>query len=86
MAIEDDPGPFNLAAPEKVEEHGPVLIVMPLDESVDFVMVELSPLDVRHREKLRVDSHSMTCLSLSPTFDQMKDQGLTFQFHSAKKD
>jgi hypothetical protein len=55
-------------------------------KSVDFVMVELSPLDVRHREKLRVDSHSMTCLSLSPTFDQMKDQGLTFQFHSAKKD
>ncbi len=86
VAIQDDPGPFELAASGKVEEYGPVLVIVPLEESVDFVIVELSPIDVHHREKLRVDKHSMTYLSLLPTFDQMKAQGLTFQFYSAKKD
>jgi hypothetical protein len=52
MAIQDDPGPFKLAASGKVEEYGPVLVIVPLEESVDFVIIELSPIDVCYREKL----------------------------------
>jgi hypothetical protein len=86
MALEDDPGPFQTADPEKVEHLGPVLVIVPEDGAIDYVLVELSPFDVYYREKLRVDNHSMTYLSLLPTFDEMKEQGFTFHFYSAKKD
>ena len=86
MAMEDDPGPFELVGAEKLAALGPVLVILPDDDSVDVVVVELSPLDIYYREKLRVDRHSMTYLSYIPTFDEMKKQGLTFQFYSAKKD
>jgi hypothetical protein len=86
IAIEDDPGPFESAKPENVQQFGPVLVIVPDDGSIDYVMVELSPFDVYYREKLRVDNHSMTYLSLLPSFDEMKDQGFTFQFYSSKKD
>jgi hypothetical protein len=64
MAIKDDPGPFKLASPQKLKEFGPALVIMPHQGDVDAVLVELLPLDVCHREKLRLDSHSMTHASI----------------------
>jgi hypothetical protein len=42
MAVEADPGPFKLAAAEKLEAFGPVLVVLPDNGFVDVVLVELS--------------------------------------------
>jgi hypothetical protein len=86
MAIEDDLGPFNLVAPKKLESLGPVLVILPESGGVDIVLIELSPVDVCCREKLRVDEHSMTCLSAVPSFEDMRLRGSNFQFHSSKKD
>ena len=86
MAIEADPGPFEVAATERLEALGPVLVILPDDGVIDVVLVELSPLDVYYREKLRLDSHSMTYLSACPTFEEMRQRGYSFQFYSRTKD
>ena len=74
MAIGDDPGPFELALLEKLKLFGPVLVIMPEEGDADAVLVELSPLDVCCREKLRLDGHSMTRLTSVPSFDEMRRQ------------
>jgi hypothetical protein len=86
VAIEEDPGPFQLASLEKVKGLGPVLVIIPESGAIDMVLVELSPLDVYYREKLRVDEHSMTYLSSLPSFNELREAGRTFQFYSSKKD
>ena len=86
MAIEDDLGPFESAAPETVKAFGPVLVILPDDGGVDMVLVELSPLDVYYRESLRLDSHSMTYMSSVPSFEEMRRLGYSFQFYSSTKD
>jgi hypothetical protein len=86
MAIEADPGPFKVAAPEKLEPFGPVLVILPDKGDIDVVLVELSPIDIYYREKLRLDSHSMTYLSSVPSFEEMRQRGYSFQFFSSKKD
>jgi hypothetical protein len=87
MAVEDDLGPFNLVAPKKLESLGPVLVILPESGGINIVLIELSPLDVGHREKLRADEHSMTHhLSSVPSFEEMRQRGSNFQFCSSKKD
>jgi hypothetical protein len=46
MAIEADPGPFKIAAPDKLEAFSPVLVIIPDEGGIDVVIVELSPLHV----------------------------------------
>jgi hypothetical protein len=85
MAIEADPGPcFNLAAPEKLEAFGPVLIIFPDSGDINMVLVELSPLDVYYRERLRLDQHSMMYLSSVPSFEEMRRRGYSIQFYASK--
>jgi hypothetical protein len=86
MAIEADPGPFKLASAEKVEAFGPVLVILPEAGGVDIVIIELSPFDIYYREKLRLDSHSMTYLASIPSFEELRRRGYSFQFYSSRKD
>jgi hypothetical protein len=86
MAIEADPGPFKLAAAEKVEAFGPVLVILPDEGGVDVVLVELSPLDIYYRARLRLDSHSMTYLASIPSFEELRSRGYSFEFYSSTKD
>jgi hypothetical protein len=87
MAVEADPDPFKAAAPEKLQSFVPVLMV-PVPEAGDanVVTVELSPVDLCHREMLQLDRHSMTHLSLVQSFNEMRQHGHSFQFCSAKED
>jgi hypothetical protein len=82
----DDLGPFELASPEQVAVLGPVLVMFP--ESGDFgvVLVEVSPLDVHHRDRLRADVHAMTHLTNVLALEDVRRVGCSFQFFSAKKD
>jgi hypothetical protein len=86
IVIEDDPGPFELASPEKVAAFGPVLVIFPESGDFDVVLVEVSPLDVCYREQLRADVHAMTCLTNVLAMEDMRRMGYNFQFFSAKKD
>jgi hypothetical protein len=79
MAVEADPGPFKLAAAEKLEAFGPLLVVLPDNGFVNVVLVELSHLHVCHREQLKLDSHSMTHLSSAPGFEEMRAFSLALQ-------
>jgi hypothetical protein len=74
-SIEDDPGPFELASPEKVAAFGPVLVIFPESGNIDVVLVEVSPLDVHHRERLRLDVHAMTHLSNVLSLEDMRPKG-----------
>jgi hypothetical protein len=85
-AIEDDLGPFSLAGDTEVSKLKPVLLILPESGDVNVVIIELSPLDVYYRHKLRVDRHAMTYLDKIPSFDQLCAQGCNFQFFSASKD
>jgi hypothetical protein len=86
IGIEDDPGPFELASPEKVAAFGPVLVMFPESGCFDVVLVEVSPLDVCHRERLRLDVHAMTHLTNVLDVAEVRRKGCNFQFCSAKKD
>jgi hypothetical protein len=86
IGIEDDPGPFELASPEKVAALGPVLVIFPESGDFDVVLVEVPPLDVCHRERLQADGHAMTCLTNVLIMEDMRRMGHNFQFFSAKKD
>ena len=86
MSIEEDSGPFHLAMPDKIKTFGPGLVILPDSGDIDMVLVELSPLDVYYREKLRLDNHSMTYLLAVPSFEEMRQQGYSFHFYSATKD
>jgi hypothetical protein len=86
IGIEDDPGPFQLASPEKVAGFGPVLVIFPESGDIDIVLVEVSPLDVYYRERLRLDVHAMTYLTNVLSLKEMRRKGYNFQFYSAKKD
>jgi hypothetical protein len=65
---------------------GPVLVILPESGDFDVVLVEVSPLDVHCRERLRVDVHAMTCLTQVLAMEDMRLRGCSFQFLSAKKD
>jgi hypothetical protein len=59
VGIEDDPGPFELASPEKVAAFGPVLVMLPESGDIGAVLVEVSPLELEVKEisrKLRTTS------------------------------
>jgi hypothetical protein len=86
IGIEDDPGPFELASPEKVAAFGPVLVIFPESGDIDIVLVEVSPVDVHCRERLRVDVHAMTHLTNVLSLKEMRRKGCNFQFCSTKKD
>ncbi len=86
IAIESDPGPFQLATHRKLEALAPVLVILPDSGDIDMVLVELSPLDVYYRESLRLDNHAMTYLSSLPSFEEMRRRGYSFQFYSSTKD
>jgi hypothetical protein len=86
IGIEDNPGPFKLASPEKVAAFGSVLVTFPESGDTGVILVEVSPLDVHCRERLRLDVHAMTCLSNVLSLEDMRRKGCNFQFSSVKKD
>jgi hypothetical protein len=86
MTLESDPGPFELATKEMVDKFGPVLVILPEVGDIDMVLVELSPLDVYYREKLRLDNHSMTYFSSLPSFEELRLKGYSFELYSSTKD
>jgi hypothetical protein len=86
IGIEDDPGPFKLASPEKVAAFRPVLVTFPESGTFDIVLVEVSPLDVCCRERIRPDVHAMIHLSNVLSFEDMRRKGCNFQFCSAQRD
>jgi hypothetical protein len=73
VGIGDDPGPFELASPEKVAAFGPVLVMFPESGDFDVVLVEVSPLDLRCRERLRPDVHAMTHLTNVLSLEDVTD-------------
>jgi hypothetical protein len=86
IGIEDDSGPFELASHAKVAAFRPVLVTFPESGDFDVVLVEVSPLDVCHRERLLAEIHAMTHLTKVLAVEDMRIRGHSFQFLSAKKD
>jgi hypothetical protein len=85
--MENDPGPFQSATPEKVAEFGPVFLVAFLESGDVNIMLSLRCLPLmRCRERLRPDQHAMKHLTSVPSLEEMTRMGHNFQFHTAKKD